>query len=152
MILVCRDKITRFPVVCPVDACGSPLAATSIRRLSRIHQSRQVIGVSHVNNACNAGVADREKETQVKFQRTGFFLVPAYASATHMIQGISIHESCLHASTHPQDSQYESSRNLVTQTRQVRKKHGWKFRRQTSFFCRIASNIGHQGPQVAAAL
>ena len=121
MILVCRDKLTCLLVVCPVDACGSPLAATSIRRLSRIHQSRQVIGVSHVNNACNAGVADREKETQVKFQRTGFFLVTAYASATHMIQGISIHESCLHASTHFQDRQYESSRNLVTQTRQVKK-------------------------------
>ena len=71
--------------VAMIDACGSPLAATSICRLSRLHRSRQVNGVSHVSNAGNASVAGGEKETQVKFKRTGFFLVPDYAHTAHMI-------------------------------------------------------------------
>ena len=79
-----------------------PLAATSICRLRRTTEAvKQVIGVSHVRNAGNASVAGREKETQVKLQRTGFFLVADYASTAHMIQGISIRESCLLAVVAP---------------------------------------------------
>ena len=44
--------------------------------------------------AGDAHVASKRSETQVKFHRTGFFLIPVYASATHRSHGLSIPDWC----------------------------------------------------------
>ena len=78
------------------DATGR-ITAFRENALDRPPQARQRRLSPYAGDAHVAG----KQKTKVKVRRTGFFLVPDYASTAHMIQGLSIRESCLLAVVAP---------------------------------------------------